>query len=65
MDYVESEENEGRCRKGILVGNGYRLKPLEEAERGEQFTQMALTRAAQYGYCLLPTTELFAAVCAS
>src|SRR6267142_829712 len=64
LDYVESEENEGRCGNGILVGNGYRLKPLEEAERGEQFTQMALTRAARYGYCLLPTTELFAAVCA-
>jgi hypothetical protein len=64
LDYVESEENEGRSRKGILVGNGYRLKPLDEAERGDQFTQMAVTRAARYGYCLLPTTELFAAVCA-
>jgi hypothetical protein len=64
LDYVESEENEGRSRKGILVGNGYRLKRLDETERGEQFTQMAVTRAARYGYCLLPTTELFAAVCA-
>ena len=64
LDYVESEENEGRSRKGILVGNGYRSKSLGEAERGDQFTQMAVTRAARYGYCLLPTTELFAAVSA-
>ena len=64
LDYVESEENEGRSRKGILVGNGYRLRRLEETERSEQFTQMAVTRAARYGYCLLSTTELFAAVCA-
>lgn len=64
LDYVESEENEGRSRKGILVGNGYRLRPWDEAERLDQFTQMAVTRAARYGYCLLPTTELFAAVCA-
>jgi len=64
LDYVESEETEGRNRKGILVGNGYRLRSLDEAERGDQFTQMAVTRAARYGYCLLPTTELFAAVCA-
>jgi hypothetical protein len=64
LDYVESEENEGRSRKGILVGNGYRLKPLDEAERSDQFTQMAVTRARRYGYCLLPTTELFEAVCA-
>ncbi|HET8923939.1 MAG TPA: hypothetical protein VFN26_13200 [Candidatus Acidoferrum sp.] len=64
LDYVESEENEGRSRKGILVGNGYRLRPLDQAERGDQFTQMAVTRAARYGYCLIPTTELFAAVCA-
>jgi hypothetical protein len=64
LDYVESEENAGRSRKGILVGNGYRLKRLDETERGEQFTQMAVTRAARYGYCLLPTTELFGAVCA-
>jgi hypothetical protein len=64
LDYVESEENEGRSRKGILVGNGYRLTSLNEAERGDQFTPMAVTRAARYGYCLLPTTELFAAVCA-
>jgi hypothetical protein len=36
----------------------------KRGERGDQFTQMAVTRAARYGYCLLPTTELFAAVCA-
>ncbi len=65
LDYVEAEENEGRNRKGILLGNGYRLKGLNEPERGEQFTEMAVRRAGRYDYCLLPTMELFAAVCAT
>ena len=64
LDYVEAEENEGRTRKGILVGNGYRLKGMDEPERQGQFTEMAKTRAARYGYCLLATSELFKAVCA-
>jgi hypothetical protein len=64
LDYVEAEENDGRRRKGILIGNGYRLKGLSEPERGEQFTEMAVKRAKGFEYCLLPTNELFAAVCA-
>ena len=65
LDYVEAEENEGRNRKGVLIGNGYRLKRLDEPERSEQFTEMAVRRAGRYEYCLLPTAELFAAVCAT
>ena len=64
LEYVEAEENAGRKRKGILVGNGYRLKGLDEPERKEQFTEAAIRRARGFEYCLLPTTELFAAVCA-
>lgn len=64
MNYVEAEEDAGRRRKGILVGNGYRLKGVSESERGSQFTERVLKEANGFGYCLLPTTELFAAVCA-
>lgn len=64
LEYVEAEENAGRNRKGILIGNGYRLKGLDEPERQEQFTEMAVKRARGFEYCLLPTSDLFAAVCA-
>jgi len=64
LEYVEAEENAGRKRKGILVGNGYRLKGLGDAERKEQFTEAAIRRARGFEYCLLPTSELFAAVSA-
>lgn len=64
LSYVEAEEDAGRKRKGILVGNGYRLKALNEAERLNQFTEKVLTEAQGFRFCLVPTTELFAAVCA-
>lgn len=64
LNYVEGEEDAGRKRKGILVGNGYRLKGLDEPERAVQFTERALKEATGFGYCLVPTTELFKAVCA-
>ncbi|HVB57077.1 MAG TPA: hypothetical protein VNE63_11695 [Candidatus Acidoferrales bacterium] len=64
LNYVEAEEDAGRNRKGILVGNGYRLKDLDEPERHNQFTEKVLKEACGFEYCLLPTTELFAAVCA-
>jgi len=64
LEYVEAEENAGRQRKGILIGNGYRLKAPTAVERGEQFTEMAIKRARGFEYCLLPTIELFRAVCA-
>lgn len=64
LNYVEAEEDAGRRRKGILVGNGYRLKDLNEPERRSQFTERVLREANGFGYCLLPTTELFAAACA-
>jgi len=64
LDYVEAEENAGRQRKGVLIGNGYRLKELGAPERKGQFTEKAVKRARGFEYCLLPTSELFKAVCA-
>jgi len=64
LEYVEAEENAGRKRKGILIWNGYRLKGLVEPVRQAPFTEMAVKRARGFEYCLLPTSDLFAAVCA-
>jgi hypothetical protein len=64
LDYVEAEEDAGRKRKGILIGNGYRLTNPNDPIRNSQFTEKALARAQGFGYSLLPTSELFKAVCA-
>jgi hypothetical protein len=64
LDYFQTEVLEGRVHKGILAGNGYRTKDLDAQERENQFTQHALRGAIQNGFCLLPTTELFKAICA-
>lgn len=63
-DYVDSEALEGRNHKGILIGNGYRLLPPEAAEKFDQFTDHAKRGASKNRFCLLPTSELFKAVCA-
>jgi hypothetical protein len=42
LDYFQAEVLEGRIHKGILVGNGYRTKPLDTPERSSQFTEHAL-----------------------
>ena len=54
---------EGRVHKGVLIGNGFRLKPLDSPERQNQFSTHALNGASANGYCLVPTAELFNAVC--
>jgi hypothetical protein len=64
LDYVHSEVEQGRDHKGILVGNGYREMAPDAAERQSQFTEKALLGARKFGFCLLPTTELFKAACA-
>jgi hypothetical protein len=64
LDYFQTEVLEGRIHKGILVGNGYRTSELDTQERQNQFTEHALRGAVQNGFCLVPTTELFKAVCA-
>lgn len=64
LDYIEAEAVEGRDHKGILIGNGFRLCALDTAERQRQFSDHALRAAQRFQFCLLPTTELFKAVCA-
>ncbi len=64
LDYYQAEVLEGRVRKGILIGNGFRLKALDAPERQNQFSEHAIRGAMANGFCLLPTTELFKAVCA-
>lgn len=64
LNYVQDEALEGRDHKGILIGNGYRLTAPGAAERQKQFSGHALNGANKNEYCLLPTSELFKAVCA-
>ena len=64
LDYIQDEAIEGRDHKGILIGNGYRLTAPDAAERQSQFSAHAANGARRNGFCLLPTTELFKAVCA-
>jgi len=64
LDYIEAEAIEGRDHKGLLIGNGFRLTPPEASERQQQFSDHTRRAAARFHFCLLPTTELFKAVCA-
>lgn len=64
LDYVEAEALEGRDHKGILIGNGFRLLAPSAPERQTQFSEHAQRGAARNHFCLVPTTELFKAVCA-
>lgn len=64
LDYIEAESQEGRDHKGILIGNGYRVLPPDAPERQNQFSDHARRGAVRNQFCLLPTTELFKAVCA-
>jgi hypothetical protein len=64
LSYVQDEALEGRDHKGILIGNGYRLTAPDAPERQLQFSEHALRGAKKNGFCLLPTTELFKAICA-
>jgi hypothetical protein len=64
LDYIQAEALEDRDHKGILVGNGFRLTEPGAPERQNQFTEHALRGARKNSFCLLPTSELFKAVCA-
>ncbi len=64
LDYIQTEALEGHDHKGILIGNGFRLAAPDATERQNQFSMHALRGAMKNAYCLLPTTELFKAVCA-
>lgn len=45
--------------KGILFGNGYRVKPIQE--RAEQFTEKCITNAKSLSFGLVATSDLFLA----
>lgn len=64
LDYVDAEALEGRQHKGILIGNGFRQLALTAPERQNQFSDHAQRGAARNQFCLLPTQELFKAICA-
>lgn len=62
LDYVVDDERETQeAKKGILVGNGFRLK--DPKERGEQFTQRAADGGAGSHFCLISTDTLFHLAC--
>lgn len=63
LDYVQTEALDGRDPKGILIGNGFRLTSPDASERNSQFSAHALNGARKNGFCLVPSTELFKAVC--
>jgi hypothetical protein len=63
LHYVVSEGLEGRSRKGLLIGNGFRLTPLDSQQRKDQFTNPVVQEADRQGFCLIPTTELFKVIC--
>lgn len=60
LDYCEQVNESGEC-KGVLFGNGYRQQPPDK--RSEQFTDQVIKGAKRQGFCLVPTCELFKAVC--
>ena len=62
-EYVDSEALQGRNHKGILVGNGFKSTDPSAPERQQQFTDAVIRGAERNHFSLVPTTELFRAVC--
>jgi len=62
LDYVIIEYEKTRTeKKAILVGNHFANDSPEN--RGEPFTKKVLDEAEVHSMCLLPTVELFRAIC--
>jgi len=62
LDYVDDDERQTQqLKKGILVGNGFRLR--DPKERGQQFTKGAVDAATGGHFCLLTSEILFHLVC--
>ncbi|MBM3142073.1 MAG: hypothetical protein FJ005_03350 [Chloroflexi bacterium] len=58
LDHVDDDERQtGHPKKGILVGNAFRLK--DPNERDKQFTKDAVDAAIGSHFCLLATDTLF------
>ena len=64
LEYVQTDVEDGGAPKGFLIGNGYRKLHPNAPERVKQFTEAALLGSRRQNFCLVPTTELFRAVCA-
>ena len=58
---MDDEKQTQQPKKGILLGNSFRLK--DPKERGEQFTQRAVDSGAGSHFCLMSTDTLFRLVC--
>ena len=57
LDYVEAELDKGIKCKGILIGNAYRYK--DPAERQNQFSNHAIKRCENQGFCRITTYQLY------
>lgn len=64
-DQMEHLKTTGQEIDGILVGNGWRLKPLDKRDVGNQliFSKDAKRVAENHNIGLISTTELFKAYC--
>lgn len=64
-DLMEHLKKTGQEIDGILIGNGWRLEPLEQRDVGNKpvFSRDAIRVAANHKIGLLSTTELFKVYC--
>lgn len=64
-DLMEHLKTTGQEIKGILIGNGWRLEPLEKRDVGNKpiFSRDAIRVAENHNIGLLSTTKLFKAYC--
>jgi len=62
LAYVLEQGKDNPDCRGVLIGNGYRSTPPEE--RPLQFTEHVIKNSEKHDCALVPTTELFRAVCA-
>ncbi len=64
-DLMEHLKTTGHEIKGVLIGNGWRLEPLEHRDTRNKpiFSRDAIRVAENHNIGLLSTTELFKAYC--
>lgn len=64
-DLMEHLKKTGQEINGLLIGNGWRLEPLEQRDVGNKptFSRDAIRVAENHNIALLSTTELFKAYC--
>lgn len=64
-DLMEHLKKTGQEIQGLLIGNGWRLEPLEQRDVGNKhiFSKDAIRVAENHNIGLLSTTELFKAYC--